>query len=285
MLFRCLEVLPHMKVPLLRISFSRHMAYFLHFSFSSASGSREEFETFVKNLSGFSQIAFAPRPTFPKAIRPPRNHDSFGFMSFASEDDKSAAQIRLMDCPLRVFCGVDTKKDGDVQKSSRQDHKGSKFRQPGAGGFFDAPAVPVQRQRPVDEADHCQHRKHQGVPVSRRRARVPTIVGHVCCIDGLAFGVTNDNLYHMLRVMGHIYDITRHERMAIIYFAAPESVTAAISAFNGSTLEGNTLVVSGGGSIKVPAVAVQSHVQHSFVPRYSSSEPYYPPDSAVHQFV
>lgn len=83
------------------------------------------------------------------------------------------------------------------------------------------------------------------------------IQGHVCVIDGVPFNTTNDQLAKLFCDCGQIYDINRFEQMAMIYFDKAEGVQQAIVGFNGHKLKDNVLVVSSGGTVKVPVPMAQ----------------------------
>lgn len=83
------------------------------------------------------------------------------------------------------------------------------------------------------------------------------IQGHVCVIDGVPFNTTNEQLAKLFSECGQIYDINRFEQMAMIYFDKAEGVQQAILGFNGHKLKNNTLVVSSGGTVKVPIPMAQ----------------------------
>lgn len=94
----------------------------------------------------------------------------------------------------------------------------------------------------------------------RGRGRAPNmqmIQGHVCVIDGVPFNTTNEQLAKLFGGCGQIYDINRFELMAMIYFDKAECVQNAIVNFNGHKLKDNVLVVSSGGTVKVPIPMVQ----------------------------
>ena len=85
------------------------------------------------------------------------------------------------------------------------------------------------------------------------KQRIPMIQGHVAVIDNVPFSTTNNQIADAFVGCGMIYDINRLETMAMVYFDSAEAVQRAILALNGKMVQANTVTVSSGGVVKVPA--------------------------------
>lgn len=93
-------------------------------------------------------------------------------------------------------------------------------------------------------------RSHSG-----RGPRPRTITVHVVCVHNVAPNVTNDMVFQAFKHTGHIVDIARSERLALLYMREPEHVTEAIVAMNGKTFNGGVLTVCNGGEMQLPVPA------------------------------
>lgn len=105
--------------------------------------------------------------------------------------------------------------------------------------------------------DAQQQQQEGGQQPQRRRnnhkQRFPMIQGHVAVIDNVPFSTTNNQIAEAFVGCGMIYDINRLENMAMVYFDSAEAVQRAILALNGKSVQANTVTVSSGGVVKVPA--------------------------------
>lgn len=81
--------------------------------------------------------------------------------------------------------------------------------------------------------------------------RPRTIESHIACVNGVPPHMTNGELFDIFRSAGHIFNIARHERMALLYLAAPENVTNAIALMNGHKVDGSVFIVCGGGTMEL----------------------------------
>lgn len=84
------------------------------------------------------------------------------------------------------------------------------------------------------------------------------IEGYVASINNVPVSMTNDQLAEVFNSCGTIFDITRYETLAMIFFDTADAVTEAICKANGSKLHGNVVTVSDGGILRVP---IPPHLQ------------------------
>lgn len=103
------------------------------------------------------------------------------------------------------------------------------------------------------------------------RQRVPMIQGYVAVLDNVPFCTTNDQIARLFMTCGAIYDINRLETMAMVYFDTTEAVQRAILAMNGQKIFQNTITVSSGGCVRVPAPVMPPPPQ--MIPPQSAAPP------------
>jgi hypothetical protein len=99
--------------------------------------------------------------------------------------------------------------------------------------------------------------------------RSHTVQAYAVCVHNVPFSVTNDQIFQAFKSTGHIFDIRRAERIALLLMRDPQSVTDAIVNFNGKTLFDSELAVCSGGEMRLPV----PQSPHSPPPPFQGEEP------------
>jgi hypothetical protein len=201
-----------------------------------------------------------------------------GFVSFenpelaaAARNNRPADALYVLEDPAREPVRRERKQTSAASAGASKRGKGAAHGgQPFTADFFNGPSPSTMRAEPVRGGGRGGGRGGsrgggRGGDESNGRARnggrggngdgprrPPLIKAHAVCVHNVPVNVTNDQIFQAFKQTGHIFDIRRMERLALLLMRDAESVVEAIVAMNGKQLGGVNVVVCGGGEMRMP---------------------------------